>query len=260
MFGREVVTPQELLLSPPLVASTDVQHHISLLQTNLKFAFEKVRENVHNEQLLYKKYYDVHRRDVEFEIGQKVWRNFFAYSSKEKNIVAKFLPRRIGPSTIIRKISPLVYEIREDSNGVVSIENIANLTPYVHVDLQQVSSSESENSVNDDNISFHNLNHEHVTAQSSVCLDAVQPEGASTEDVEGAVGAASLVPLDDVFEDQQSDVSSVSSVRGRLRRNRHQSVRVRSPPHLNFWPTAATGAIPKRRGRRRTSYSSSGSG
>ncbi|XP_063395405.1 uncharacterized protein LOC134680243 [Cydia fagiglandana] len=61
------------------------------------------------------KYYNDKRRDIEFNVGDEVWKRTFKQSNAGKYFSAKLAPK-YDKCRVIRKISRLVYEL-EDENG-----------------------------------------------------------------------------------------------------------------------------------------------
>jgi hypothetical protein len=110
---------------------------IPMAVTEMKFMREAVRRDAQLAMDIAaataKRIYDAKHRQVEFNEGDKVWLTLGkAYklpgSSAQSN---KTLPRRDGPYTIIRKISPLAYELQlPTASKIHPVVSIQYLTPY----------------------------------------------------------------------------------------------------------------------------------
>ncbi|KAJ2952697.1 hypothetical protein O0L34_g7040 [Tuta absoluta] len=61
------------------------------------------------------KYYNKGRRDEAYQVGDLVWKKTFKQSSAPKYFSAKLAPK-FERCKVIRRFSPLVYEL-EDENG-----------------------------------------------------------------------------------------------------------------------------------------------
>jgi hypothetical protein len=83
--------------------------------TVLKDVFVRVKsalQEAHDRNI---KHYNDKRRDIEFEVGDEVWKRTYKQSNASKYFAAKLAPK-YEKCRVIRKLSPLVYEL-EDENG-----------------------------------------------------------------------------------------------------------------------------------------------
>lgn len=83
----------------------------------LKEVFLDIRKHL---QLAYQKEkctYDLRRREVEFHLGDSVWRKNHVLSDASKQFTAKLAPKYLGPYRITEKLSKLVYRL-DDNSGV----------------------------------------------------------------------------------------------------------------------------------------------
>lgn len=80
--------------------------------------FEKVRGVVMKRLAeAYKRaahYYNLRRRDKEFDVGQTVYRRNFQKSDKSKGVTKKLAPRFVGPFKIISKVGLRAYLLEDD--------------------------------------------------------------------------------------------------------------------------------------------------
>ena len=96
ILGREGI---EILEGPKIVQMT--VDKIDLIKSKLKVSQDRQ-----------KSYADQHRKEMEFQVGEKVflkvspWRGIMRFGNK-----AKLSPRYIGPYEIIEKIGPLAYRL-----------------------------------------------------------------------------------------------------------------------------------------------------
>ena len=96
----------------------DINHNITFLKKNLEEA-----------KKTYKKYADMKRLpSPDFEVGKKVW---LLKGSTIKNIKRKLADQLIGPFEILRKISPLAYELKLPNNmHCHPVFHVSLLEPY----------------------------------------------------------------------------------------------------------------------------------
>jgi hypothetical protein len=85
----------------------------------------KAEENVKKAQENQQKHANKHRRDVQFEGGQKVWLSIEDLHLRMKR-TPKFTQRWIGPFSIKRKLSPLNYEL--------NLPPSLRINPVFHID------------------------------------------------------------------------------------------------------------------------------
>jgi len=62
-----------------------------------------------------------------------VWKRNFPQSDAAKNFSAKLAPKYTGPFIISKKISPLVYQLKDKTGKVVGNWHVENLKRYSEV-------------------------------------------------------------------------------------------------------------------------------
>ncbi|OXA62446.1 Retrovirus-related Pol polyprotein from transposon opus [Folsomia candida] len=127
-LGREIAYPidRALQVNP---SNVDISKLATELPEFLKEIISFVKSNVefvHNKN---KRYFDAKRRDVEFQVGEKVWIRNHQLSDASKNISKKFLPNWLGPYQILKKNFD-TYIIDVDS-FLVPKRHIWDLKPYI---------------------------------------------------------------------------------------------------------------------------------
>lgn len=91
--------------------------------------FLDVRKRLDQAQIRSQRAYNLRRRDVRYEVGDKVWRREHLLSNAAKYFSAKLGPKFSGPYVISRRISPWSYEIKDDMGNVKGIWNVKDLKP-----------------------------------------------------------------------------------------------------------------------------------
>ena len=93
------------------------------------------------------KYYDNKHRERSFAVGDLVLRRQRVLSSKGENIAAKLTEKFEGPFKIVKRLSPVVFRLVNDSGRFVGKEHIRHLKPYfenISNSLDAVQSSDSD--------------------------------------------------------------------------------------------------------------------
>ncbi|KAJ8967610.1 hypothetical protein NQ314_002728 [Rhamnusium bicolor] len=91
--------------------------------------FEDVRKRLDRAFERSRQTYNLRRRDVKFELGERVWRKNYPQSKAGQYFTAKFAPRFIGPFIISKCISPWAYELKDLNGKLSGIWNVKDLKP-----------------------------------------------------------------------------------------------------------------------------------
>lgn len=121
-FGRELEIPPALHrsvqppshpeeMNEPEDEMTQQAEQVERLQ-KLKDIFELVRINLAAAFASQSKHYNLRRREWRCHLGDKVMKREHHLSSAAKGFAAKLAPKFSGPYTVVRVISPVVYEIK----------------------------------------------------------------------------------------------------------------------------------------------------
>lgn len=91
---------------------------------------QQVRDNLEAATMKYKTAVDVHRRELQFKVGDKVW----AVLTKDRfpsGTYNKLKPRKIGPLEILEKINANAYRLRLPANmNTADVFNVKHLSPF----------------------------------------------------------------------------------------------------------------------------------
>lgn len=126
-FGRNMVLSGDEYFRKDDFGDTSVPNDVRA--TGFKKLFEEVRERIRKSSDRNRKYYNLRRRPVELNVGQKVWKKNFPQSDATKNFSAKLAPKYIGPFIIYKKLSPWTYELRKEDGSPQGIWNAKDLKP-----------------------------------------------------------------------------------------------------------------------------------
>ncbi len=78
------------------------------LNKKLRQMYEDVYKKRFEEQMKYKKYYDIKHKEIEFTIADRV---LILFDVPTKGLL---IPRWEGPFTIIKKVNPVIYKVEND--------------------------------------------------------------------------------------------------------------------------------------------------
>lgn len=137
-YGRDLRLPQDPIsvINPdepePEHASIPAEYveHLEKLQK----ARELARVILARAATRQRHYYKLRRRDVQYKIGDTVMRREHTLSSAAAGITAKLAPKYSGPWTIVKKYSPLVYDLRGQQGRRLARIHIKDLKP-AHTDV-----------------------------------------------------------------------------------------------------------------------------
>src|SRR5699024_8206386 len=97
---------------------------------NLTEVFEEVRQRLHQAYKRNANQYNLRKRDVEFSVGDKVWRKNKVLSDASKHFSAKLAPRYVL-SIVSKKISKLIYSLRNADGTDAGEYHVKDLKPYL---------------------------------------------------------------------------------------------------------------------------------
>lgn len=99
----------------------------------LKDIFDNVRQKLHSAYIRGAKTYNLRRRDIEFHVGDRVWRRNKVLSNAANNFSAKLAPKYIL-SVVKTKHSKLAYELCNEDGSKAGRWHIRFLKPFHEYD------------------------------------------------------------------------------------------------------------------------------
>lgn len=96
-------------------------------KTGFEKVFEDVQERIKMAHQKSKARYDLRRRPVQFSVGDRVWKRNYVLSNALQGFNAKLAPKYVGPFVIKKKISPLTYELTDNSDRSLGIWHVKDL-------------------------------------------------------------------------------------------------------------------------------------
>ncbi len=135
-FGRELVVPKsiyEQLDSPPVLETDDnnQEEANTRLQCEriqkLQETFELVRLMLNRAFNKQSHHYNLRRRDWRCKVGDRVMKLEHPLSNAYKGFAAKLAPRYSGPFTIVKVISPVLYDLKGPDGKILRKIHIQHL-------------------------------------------------------------------------------------------------------------------------------------
>lgn len=129
-FGREIPQPKSLKwerFDSNDPCAITVPDHVERLEAALNQVRDIAIENTRRASQTQKRYYDLRRRPLEFNVGDKVFKKNYVLSSAPKHFSASLAQRFTGPFRVKRKISPRVYELVNENNKTIGTWHVKDL-------------------------------------------------------------------------------------------------------------------------------------
>lgn len=159
MYGREPLTPLEVLFNVPTLGVTNTSLYAKLLTDRLSKLRQMARDNIEQSQLCSEQYYNRKRRAVTFEVGDLV---SVYFPTRSPGLAEKLLHRYHGPYRIVDVKSALVYEVElvirtKGKRKKPDTVHVSRLKPYVNrldvlEELEASTDEETYVSADDDTI------------------------------------------------------------------------------------------------------------
>ncbi|KAI1300091.1 hypothetical protein HDE_03589 [Halotydeus destructor] len=181
MFGRELLTPIEILFDVPKNGVKHPATYREMLQNHMHGILKVAKANIEKAQQVTASRYNSSHTPVEYQEGEKV---LIRFPTRKVGLAEKLGHPWRGPFVIIKKMTPLVYEVQllTGNKRKKTSVHISRMKPYY--DREESDSSESE--TESDRIPLittagTQVNQSPVTSQSSR-----QPESVLRDDHEAS--------------------------------------------------------------------------
>lgn len=138
-FGREYIKDGREYKYHLREKSSDVDINSNVLKRHEGFQkmFETIKSRLKKAQERNRHVYNLRRRPVTYEVGDKVWKRNKVLSDASKGIKAGLCPKFIGPFVITKKIGTCTYELKDESGRSVGNWHVQDLKP-VYLDEDTV--------------------------------------------------------------------------------------------------------------------------
>jgi transposase InsO family protein len=127
MYGMEVNLPVHLSLGPLPAEEDNIHQFVWKLREHMKAVHDVARENLKIAAQTQKRQYDQRVRIHVYKPGDKVW---LTQTRRFKGISPKLQSKWIGPYTVVKKISDVVYKVKK-STGKSIVVHHNRLKPYL---------------------------------------------------------------------------------------------------------------------------------
>lgn len=133
-FGREMVLHGSDHLPPPVGHPSDDDASVRTASPEerssiLTKIFRDVRKKLDQAQARSQRTYNLRRRDVRYDIGDRVWVRNHVLSDAASHFSSKLAPKFNGPFIVYEKISPWTYKIRDFNGNPKGVWNVKDLKP-----------------------------------------------------------------------------------------------------------------------------------
>lgn len=137
LYGREPRLPPDVKLLAPSNLSSSVEEHRKRIVQQVEDAQTLARQNIQKAQQKMKALYDRNSRPAIYDVGDRVW----VYTPKPRKGLSKKLRHLwFGPYRVVKKLSPVHFELKTCDNRTVSTTVHANrLKPFVDPDSRPIS-------------------------------------------------------------------------------------------------------------------------
>lgn len=95
----------------------------------LEKVFQDVRKKLDQAQNRSQKIYNLRRRDVRFEVGDRVWKREHMLSNAAEYFTAKLGPKFSGPYIVSKKVSPWTYHLQDENRQDKGVWHVKDLKP-----------------------------------------------------------------------------------------------------------------------------------
>jgi hypothetical protein len=130
-YGQEPLTPAALITPPTPAAGSTLHQDAATFAAKLRETITTARENLQQAVSKQKTYADKGRADHEFQVGDLVTLSAEHLRLKGITECPKLSARRVGPSKITAKFSPVVYRLElPPTMRIFPTFHISKLTPY----------------------------------------------------------------------------------------------------------------------------------
>ena len=98
-------------------------------QKEFQELYDEIRERLSKVSEISSARYNLRHRNVEYVVGQQVYRRNFVLSDAAKYYTAKLAPKFLGPFTIHKRLSPFTYQLQDPDGTLRGVWNVKDLKP-----------------------------------------------------------------------------------------------------------------------------------
>ena len=132
-FGREPLPYRSLRNEVDVKQQRFVPEPSEWLERMRRFSHlrDLITRNLDHAYETQAKYYDKHRRERHFKVGDLVLKRERVFSNKEKDIATKLSDEFFGPYRVVRRLSPMVFRLVDVREKYAGKEHVRHLKLYV---------------------------------------------------------------------------------------------------------------------------------
>ncbi|XP_054272912.1 uncharacterized protein LOC128993175 [Macrosteles quadrilineatus] len=135
-FGRDLRLPRAIGSSlttgpkPGDDRERTVDEVFSDREQAFKRLYDSCRQNLRRAFQRQSKYYNLRRREVQYHRGDQVMRRLHVLSSAAEAIVGKLAPKFQGPCTVVKRVAPNMYEVKDEGRRETHVVHVKDLKTY----------------------------------------------------------------------------------------------------------------------------------
>ena len=126
LFGREMRVPVEIMYGIPPNAKLSPVQAVNEIKERMARCYERARQNLGLAQKRQKDFYDRKTQGQRYRIGNKVW----LHMPPTAKDVPKFYKPWTGPWQVLRRMSDVVYQIKDLNSERKKVVHFDRLRPY----------------------------------------------------------------------------------------------------------------------------------
>lgn len=150
VLAREIVLPvdRDLVTEESTFPLEKIKEIAKSVPKSLQSVLEHVRDNIRRKHQINKSYYDSKRREISFNVGEKVWVKKHSLSNKAEHKTWKFEPKYAGPYEIISKNND-TYTLKMPKK-MINKRHVSDLKAYFEPIVPETALQEAEVAKNDE--------------------------------------------------------------------------------------------------------------
>lgn len=131
-FGREIYSSGRMYGDAreiEEVPSSNPRENLKPALNALRPIYEDVKARIDKAYEASAQRYNLRRREVTYRVGQTVYKKNYVQSKASENFSAKLAPKYIGPFTVAKRLSPLVFELVNQQGKSIGYWHVNDLKP-----------------------------------------------------------------------------------------------------------------------------------
>ena len=129
-YGRELTAPGSLSQEVRQRSNSGLDARLKRIRDAQKLTRVNLAKNFQKQQ----RHYNLRRREWQPSVGMEVLRKQHTLSNKAKDYNTKLSNTYDGPYTVHRKVSPVIYDLKNKAGKIVKHIHVRDLKEFKHTD------------------------------------------------------------------------------------------------------------------------------